>query len=331
MLSAIEMQELCEPYIRRRAMRHLEKGRVVIFAAGTGNPYFTTDTAASLRAMEIHADVLLKATKVDGVYDKDPDKNPDAQSLPPPHLPRGAAAATSRSWTRRRSRCAATTSCPSSCSTCARRGNIRRVVDGESIGTLVTDEENRAMVNDIVKDLEGGIAKAHESLKRELAKVRTGRANLALLDGVRVDYYGTPTPLNQVASLLDARRAADRHQAVGEEADARRSKRRSARASSASIPSADGELVRLPIPALTEERRSELTKVVKRMGEDARVAIRNQRRDANEMLKEYEASGDITEDDRPEGPEEGAGGRSTRASRRSTSSSAKKEAEIMEV
>src|SRR5262245_8784627 len=76
--SAIEMQELAEPYIRRRAVRHLEKGRVVIFAAGTGNPYFTTDTAAALRAMEIHADVLLKATKVDGVYDADPVKNPNA-------------------------------------------------------------------------------------------------------------------------------------------------------------------------------------------------------------------------------------------------------------
>jgi uridylate kinase len=74
-LSAIEMKEVAEPYIRRRAERHLEKGRVVIFAAGTGNPYFTTDTAAALRAMEIHAEVLLKATKVDGVYDKDPHKH----------------------------------------------------------------------------------------------------------------------------------------------------------------------------------------------------------------------------------------------------------------
>src|SRR5688500_988835 len=72
--SAIEMSELAEPYIRRRAMRHLEKGRIVIFAAGTGNPFFTTDTAAALRAMEIQAEVLLKATKVDGVYDKDPVK-----------------------------------------------------------------------------------------------------------------------------------------------------------------------------------------------------------------------------------------------------------------
>jgi uridylate kinase len=76
--TAIEMRELAEPYIRRRAMRHLEKRRVVIFAAGTGNPYFTTDTAAALRAMEIHAEVIMKATKVDGVYDSDPVKNPDA-------------------------------------------------------------------------------------------------------------------------------------------------------------------------------------------------------------------------------------------------------------
>jgi len=78
-MSAIEMSELAEPYIRRRAIRHLEKGRIVIFAAGTGNPYFTTDTAAALRAMEIQADVLLKATKVDGVYDKDPVKHKDAR------------------------------------------------------------------------------------------------------------------------------------------------------------------------------------------------------------------------------------------------------------
>jgi len=77
--SAIEMQQLAEPYIRRRAVRHLEKGRVVIFAAGTGNPYFTTDTAASLRAMEIHAEVILKATKVDGVYSADPVKDPSAE------------------------------------------------------------------------------------------------------------------------------------------------------------------------------------------------------------------------------------------------------------
>lgn len=80
-LSAIEMQEICEPYIRRRAIRHLEKKRVVIFAAGTGNPYFTTDTAAALRANEIDANVIMKATKVDGIYNKDPMKFKDAVKI----------------------------------------------------------------------------------------------------------------------------------------------------------------------------------------------------------------------------------------------------------
>jgi uridylate kinase len=78
-MSAIAMDAVAEPYIRRRAVRHLEKGRVVLFGAGTGNPYFSTDTAAALRAAEIHADVILKATKVDGIYDSDPAENPDAK------------------------------------------------------------------------------------------------------------------------------------------------------------------------------------------------------------------------------------------------------------
>lgn len=78
LLSAIKMEQICEPFIRRRAIRHLEKGRVVIFGAGTGNPYFTTDTAASLRAVEIEADLILKGTRVDGVYTADPEKHTDA-------------------------------------------------------------------------------------------------------------------------------------------------------------------------------------------------------------------------------------------------------------
>ncbi|MCL5031318.1 MAG: UMP kinase [Bacteroidetes bacterium] len=78
LMSAIHMEEIAEPYIRRRAIRHLEKGRVIIFGAGTGHPYFSTDTAASLRAVEIEADVIIKGTRVDGVFDSDPEKNPDA-------------------------------------------------------------------------------------------------------------------------------------------------------------------------------------------------------------------------------------------------------------
>lgn len=81
LLSAIKMEQICEPFIRRRAIRHLEKGRVVIFGAGTGNPYFTTDTAASLRAVEIEADLILKGTRVDGVYTADPEKHSDAKKF----------------------------------------------------------------------------------------------------------------------------------------------------------------------------------------------------------------------------------------------------------
>ena len=90
--SAISMQAVCEPYIRRRAMRHMEKGRVVIFAAGTGNPFFTTDTAAALRASEMGCDALLKATKVDGVYSADPKKDPERQALRAADLSRRAVA-----------------------------------------------------------------------------------------------------------------------------------------------------------------------------------------------------------------------------------------------
>jgi uridylate kinase len=81
-MSAVKMEAFAEPYIRRRAVRHMEKGRLVIFAAGLGNPYFTTDTAASLRAMEVGSDLMIKATNVDGVYSEDPKKNPDAEFYP---------------------------------------------------------------------------------------------------------------------------------------------------------------------------------------------------------------------------------------------------------
>ncbi len=90
-MSALKINQVCEDYIRRRAVRHLEKGRVAVFAAGTGNPFFTTDSAASLRAVEIGADLLIKATKVNGVYSADPVKDPDAVLLRPPDLRSGAA------------------------------------------------------------------------------------------------------------------------------------------------------------------------------------------------------------------------------------------------
>ncbi|MBX7147874.1 UMP kinase [bacterium] len=136
-LSAIEMHQLVEPYIRRRAMRHLEKGRVVIFAAGTGNPFFTTDTAASLRAVEIHADVILKATKVDGVYDKDPKKHKDAVRFEKLNfmdvLNRGITVMDSTSITM-----CMDNKLPIVVFDFFSSGNIKKVVLGENIGTVVS-------------------------------------------------------------------------------------------------------------------------------------------------------------------------------------------------
>jgi uridylate kinase len=135
-LSAIEIRQVAEPFIRRRALRHLEKGRVIVFAAGTGNPYFTTDTAAALRAMEIKAEVLLKATKVDGIYTADPMKHKDAV-----HLPRvGYLEALERGL--RVMDTTAISLCmdnklPIVVFNIRTEGNIRRIVLGESIGSVV--------------------------------------------------------------------------------------------------------------------------------------------------------------------------------------------------
>ncbi len=134
--TAIAMQEVAEPYIRRRAIRHLEKGRVVVFGAGSGNPFFTTDTTAALRAAEIGADVLFKATKVDGVYDSDPRKNPEAkryQSLTYAHVltnDLGVMDSTAISLCK-------DNNIPIVVFDLTVRGNVKRAVMGESIGTTV--------------------------------------------------------------------------------------------------------------------------------------------------------------------------------------------------
>lgn len=136
-MSAIEMHQVAEPYIRRRAMRHLEKGRIVIFAAGTGNPFFSTDTAASLRAMEIKADILLKATSVEGIYTADPKTSPDATKFEQ---------ITYNDILRLNLRVMDTTAVslckdnnmPMMVFSMKEQGNIVRVVSGEKLGSLVT-------------------------------------------------------------------------------------------------------------------------------------------------------------------------------------------------
>jgi uridylate kinase len=136
--SALRVQEVCEDYIRRRAVRHLEKGRCVIFAAGTGNPFFTTDTAASLRAIEIDADLLLKATKVNGIYDDDPVRNPKAQRYRRLSFDKvlddrlGVMDATAIVMCR-------DNGVPLRVFNLMNEGDLMRIVDGEDVGTLVAN------------------------------------------------------------------------------------------------------------------------------------------------------------------------------------------------
>ena len=156
------------------------------------------------------------------------------------------------------------------------------------------------MVEDILGELTDGFAKALDSLRRDLNKVRTGRANLAVLDDIRVEYYGTLTPLNQVATLTvaDPRLITVRpweknmipiiEKAINQ-------------AGVGINPTNDGEMIRLPIPPLSGERRKELVRQVRRFGEDCKVSLRNRRRDANEFLREASKEAEISEDDRDRG------------------------------
>jgi uridylate kinase len=143
-MSAIDVKEVAEPYIRRRAMRHLEKGRVVIFAAGTGNPFFTTDTAAALRALEIHAEAILMAKNgVEGVYDADPAKNPDAEFIPAiahrEAIERGLKVMDSTAL----SLCM-DNDLPIYVFNMGDERNIDRIVSGERVGTLVSSEPEKS-------------------------------------------------------------------------------------------------------------------------------------------------------------------------------------------
>jgi ribosome recycling factor len=156
------------------------------------------------------------------------------------------------------------------------------------------------MINDITNDCEDGMKKAIEAFRRDLSKIRTGRASTSMLDGVKVDYYGTLTPVNQVATVqvVDARLITVKpwEKPMIALID------KAIRASDLGLnPVSDAELVRIPIPPLTQERRKDLAKQVKKMSEDARVAVRAARRDANDMIKDAEKDKAITEDERKAG------------------------------
>ena len=219
--SAIAMASLCEPYIRRRAIRHMEKGRVVIFAAGTGNPFFTTDTAAALRAAEMGCDALLKGTQVDGVYSADPRKNPKAERYVTltylDMLARDLAVMDAAAISLAREN-----KLPIIVFNIHEPGAFTAVMQGEGRFTTVVDPQppvligrqdgdqgrparrGLAMAADLKtlkQDLQRRMDGAMETLKKEFSGLRTGRASPALLEPIRVEAYGSNQPLNQVANI----------------------------------------------------------------------------------------------------------------------------------
>lgn len=151
------------------------------------------------------------------------------------------------------------------------------------------------MVDEVLRETRSAMDKAVKALKKEMTKVRTGRASTSLLDDVRVDYYGVPTPLSQVATLSTPEARLITVQ-PWEKNLLPAIEKALFKADLGLTPSSDGQLIRLPVPALTEERRLEMVKIIKRMAEDAKISVRNARRDANEHLKLMEKEKEITED-----------------------------------
>ena len=292
--SAIDIQEVAEPYIRRRAMRHLEKGRVVIFAAGTGNPFFTTDTAAALRAIEIHAEAILMAKNgVEGVYTADPRADPDAEFIPEiTHMERrqprpardgrhgadavhGEQAADLRVQHGRRAQ--------------HRPDSVRRA-RGDA------GEDMSELIDELLADARERMGKSVEATQHEFGSVRTGRASPALLDRIIVDYYGAQTPLRQLATI----NAPEARLITVQPYDKSSIKAIEKAINESDIglnPSNDGNVIRLVLPELTEERRKDLVKVVRGIAEEGRVAIRNVRRDVMHDLRELRDEGEVGSDE----------------------------------
>ena len=239
------MRAVAEPFIRRRALRHLEKGRVVVFAAGTGNPYFTTDTAAALRAMEMRAEVILKGTKVDGIYTADPMIDPTRERYDTisylevlEQRPEGDGrhrhlALHGQQAADRRVQAAAARQ------PAARHHGRAGRHDGHDRTRQPVARTDRGIERMDVNDLKGLNAEvkkrmdgAIEHVRKELAGLRTGRASVSLLDPVQVEAYGTIDAAQPGGVAVGPRADADRRAAVRPVADAAPSSGRSRRATS---------------------------------------------------------------------------------------------------
>ena len=313
-LSAMAVTEVAEPYIRRRAIRHLEKGRAVIFAAGTGNPFFTTDTAAALRALEIHAEAILMAKNgVEGVYTADPSIDPAAEFLPEishrQAIERGLRVMDSTAL----SLCM-DNDLPIYVFNMADERNIDRIVSGERVGTLVSSKPATEPTPGCAAD-ERDDRRATGGRRRSGCRSRSSRpatssppsapaAPLRTCSTASTSTTTAPqTPLKQLAQVAatDARMltvtpydksSIDTIEKAVMESDL------------GLTPSNDGNVIRLQIPELTEERRKELVKVVHGVAEEGRVAVRNIRRDVMHDLRELKKEGEAGSDEEHHGETE---------------------------
>jgi ribosome recycling factor len=282
------MQSVCEPYIRRRAIRHMEKGRVVIFAAGTGNPFFSTDTAAALRASETECEALLKATKVDGVYSADPATDSSAVRFDrlsylevlSRDLKVMDAAAISLARENR---------IPILVFSIHTHGAFADVVHDYRREGFAMNEDT--LVNDLRRRMEGAV----EVLRKEFAGLRTGRATSSLLEPVTVEAYGNTMPLNQVATVSAPEPRLIVVQ-VWDRAVVKATDKAIREAGLGLNPQTEGQVIRVPIPDLTEDRRRDLTRVAAKYAEAARIAVRNVRRDGLDGLKRKEKDSEISQD-----------------------------------
>ena len=291
-MSAVSMPEIAEPMIVRDADEYLNNNEIVIFSAGTGRPFFSTDTGAALRAAEIGAGLMIKGTKVDGVYDKDPIKYPNAKFYKYLTYQKAIEKKLRVMDTTAFSLCQDNNISLVICNMTI-PGNVEKVIAGEEIGTLISGGNDD---KDILKDTENRMQKSISTQQVKLGNIRTGRANPAMLDSITVDYYGAKTPLKQLANVA----APDARLLVVQVFD-----RNSVQAVDKAIKSADiglnpqveGNLLRLPVPQLNDDRRREFIKFAHNIIEEGKVAVRNIRRDSNGMLKEMEKENDISEDD----------------------------------
>ena len=274
-LTPFECGSMTKLFSKDRANKYFEKGMVVFFAGGTGHPYFSTDTGIVLRAIEMEAEGIYLAKAIDGVYDSDPKINPSAVKYS--------------------------------------EVSIQEVIDRKlavvDLTASIMCMENKMPMfvfglneeNSIVKAMTGDfngtkVQKTMNNLSEEFGSIRAGRANPHVLDKLKVDYYGTPTAIQQVANVNVPEPRMIQIQPW--EASMVKEIEKAILTSDLGInPTNDGKVIRLLFPELTEERRKELAKDVKKKGENAKVAIRNIRRDANDSFKKLSKSADVSEDE----------------------------------